>query len=373
MDEIRVALFGTTGFAANYVEAFKNPKREKVRLVAVVDPYASGFDLAPLYADAERMYAEASPDVAVIATPIQLHKEQAIQAFEHGCHVVLEKPLAGCADDARAILAARERAGKLLNVDYQLCYDPEIRAVKRDADSGVFGAPRELKVIVLWPRGFAYYGRSTRWAGRRLDEQGRAIYDSVLNNATAHYLMNMLFMTGAGAENIQCRTYRANDIETCDTAVLKAVSAGAQIFMAASHAVKPSEKQEPLLEYRYENATLRYCRASLQGGNMIAQFNDGRIRDYGTAGQFQLENLWNMIDAIRLGSPLFCTGEIALLQTLTVEGMRAVQPDAQPFPEYMISSDSDMRWVEGLAAALWHAFETATLPELGKDELYFPG
>lgn len=75
--------------------------------------------------------------------------------------------------------------------------------------------------------------------------------------------MNMLFMTGAGAENIQCRTYRANDIETYDTAVLKAVSAGAQIFMAASHAVKPSEKQEPLLEYRYENATLRYCRAEI--------------------------------------------------------------------------------------------------------------
>lgn len=105
---------------------------------------------------------------------------------------------------------------------------------------------------------------------------------------------------------------------------------------------------------------------------MIAQFNDGQIRDYGTAEQFQLENLWNMIDAIRLSSPLFCTGETALLQTLAVEGMRAVQPDAQVFPDRMISSDSDMKWVEGLAPSLWRAFDTATLPELGQEGLYFP-
>ena len=45
MDEIRVALFGTGGFAANYPEAFKNPKRENVRLVAAVDPYAADFGI----------------------------------------------------------------------------------------------------------------------------------------------------------------------------------------------------------------------------------------------------------------------------------------------------------------------------------------
>ncbi|MBR5752188.1 MAG: Gfo/Idh/MocA family oxidoreductase, partial [Clostridia bacterium] len=115
MDEIRVALFGTSGFAANYVDAFRHPQRENVRLVAAVDPYASGFDICPLYTDAERMYEEAKPDVAIIATPIQLHREQAEQAFRHGCSVVLEKPLAGCEADARAILDARDRAGELLN------------------------------------------------------------------------------------------------------------------------------------------------------------------------------------------------------------------------------------------------------------------
>ncbi len=373
MDELRVALFGTSGFAANYVEAFKAPKRENVRLAAAVDPYASGFDMCPLYADAERMYAEVRPHIVVIATPIQLHKEQAVQAFEHGCHVVLEKPLAGCAGDAKAILAARDRAGRLLNVDYQLCYDPVIRAAKRDADAGRFGAPKQLKAIVLWPRGFVYYGRSTHWAGRKYDAQGRAIFDSVLNNATAHYLMNMLFMTGQPIRDVNCRTYRANPIETYDTAVLKGISAGADVFLAVSHAVAPEEKQEPLLEYRFEHASLHFGAKGVRGSSLTVRFDDGSVLDYGTVNQPYTENLWNMVDALRLGSPLLCTGETALLQTLALESMRQVQPEAEVFPPSLVLNDGSMNRVEGLADALWRAFETTELPELGKNGLFFPG
>ncbi|MBR6499856.1 MAG: Gfo/Idh/MocA family oxidoreductase [Clostridia bacterium] len=372
MNEIRVALFGTSGFAANYLDAFKNPKRENVRLVAAVDPYASDFSLCPLYADAEKMYAEAKPDVAIIATPIQLHREQAEQAFRHGCSVVLEKPLAGCEADARAILAARDRAGKLLNVDYQMCYDPVIRAVKRDADSGMFGAPLDLKVIVLWPRGFTYYGRSTHWAGRKYDACGRAVFDSVLNNATAHYLMNMLFMTGAKAENVQCRTFRANDIETYDTAVMKATSAGARLFIAVSHAVGNAEIQEPIFEYRYEKATLRFGAPGVRGSDFTAHFSDGKTVNYGKVEQPYNANLWNMVDALRQGAPILCSGEIALLHTQALESMRTVQPDSEPFPAAMISADESMLWVEGLADTLWQAFKTEKLPELGEKGLYLP-
>ncbi len=372
MEEIRVALFGSSGYAANYLEAFKNPGREGVRLAAVVDPYAAGCEACPLYLDAERMYAEAKPDIVIIATPIHLHKEQAVQAFRQGCHVVLEKPLAGSADDAKAILAARDEAGKLLNVDYQMCYDPVIRAAKRDADSGLFGAPKEMKAIVLWPRGFTYYGRSTHWAGRRYDAQGRAIFDSVLNNATAHYLMNMLFMTGAPAQEIQCRTYRANDIETYDTAVLRANSAGARLFLAVSHAISPAEKQEPMFEYRYEKATLRFGGRGVKGSNVTAQFNDGQVKDYGIVERPYMENLWNMVDAMRLGMPLLCDGETALLQTLAVESMREIQPESTPFPASLVSADEDMKWVKGLASSLWHAYETTLLPELDGRGLFFP-
>ena len=372
MDEIRFALFGIGGFAANYLEAFKNPKRENVRLAAAVDPFAESCSLCPLYRDAAQMYEEQKPDAVIIATPIHFHREQAEQAFAHGCHVVLEKPLAGCADDARAILAARDRADKLLNVDYQLCYDPVMRAVKKDVDAGVFGAPVSLRVIVLWPRGYTYYGRSTHWAGRKKDDHGRIIYDSVLNNATAHYLMNMLFMTGAEVQNVRCRTFRANPVETYDTAVMKGRSAGAEVFIAVSHAVREDEIQNPMFEYRFEKSTLRFGSPGQRGSDLTAEFDDGRTVNYGKVEQPYMENVWNMADAIRSGVPLFCSGETALLQTLAVESMRSCEPEAVPFPERLVTHGENMNWVEGLAPALWRAYEKRELPELGKNGLILP-
>lgn len=362
-EELRAVLFGTGGYAANYLEAFKKPQRENVRLVGAVDPFAGNFTFCPLYADAETMLRETRPHIAIIGTPIQFHAEQAILAFAHGCHVVLEKPLAATVESARALLRARDRAGKMLNVDYQLCYTPSVRAMKADADAGLFGSPIRLKALVLWPRERSYFQRGSGWAGKKTDGEGRPVYDSVLNNATAHYLMNMLYMTGAPAENIRCATFRANPVETYDTAVMQGTSAGAEIFIAVSHALAPSERLGPVLEYRYEHATVRWTRLLEESAPLTAYFDDGRVREYGPVDEPYMINLWNMVDAIRDGKELMCTGETALLQTMAVEAMRTVQPDALPFPESWVRREETVHWVPGLAAALRRCFDEAALPD----------
>ncbi|MBR4429481.1 MAG: Gfo/Idh/MocA family oxidoreductase [Clostridia bacterium] len=361
--ELKAVLFGTGGYAANYLEAFKNPQRENVRLAGAVDPYAKDFTFCPLYQDAETMFRETQPHIAIIGTPIQFHAEQAELAFAHGCHVVLEKPIAATVESARAMLYARDRAGKMLNVDYQLCYTPAVRAAKADADAGLFGAPVRLKALVLWPRERSYFQRGSGWAGKKTDGEGRPIYDSVLNNATAHYLMNMLFMTGAPAENIECATFRANPVETYDTAVMRGTSAGAEIFIAVSHALAPSERLGPVLEYRYERATLRWTRRTEESAPLTAYFDDGRVKEYGPVKEPYMINLWNMVDAIREGKELMCTGETALLETMAIQAMREIQPDAVPFPEAWVQRDETIHWVPGLAAALRRCFEEAALPD----------
>ncbi len=365
--EIKVALFGVGGFAANYVNALAQPERENVRLVGAVDPFASGFTACRLYGDAEEMLRTEKPDIAVIATPIQFHAEQAELAFRYGCNVVMEKPVSATVAGARRVLKARDSAGKLLNIDYQLCYDKVVRAVRADANSGVFGAPVSLKVIVLWPRDQVYYHRGGGWAGKKIDAQGREIYDSVLNNATAHYLMNMLFMTGEAAVDVKARTYRANPIETYDTAIMKARSAGADIFIAVSHAAGRDYKQEPMFEYRYEKATLRFGAKGEKGSHFTAHFADGRVEDYGEVKQPYMANLWNMVDAIREGREICCGAETALLQTRAVESIRLLEPDATPFPEKWIRREEDINWVPGLAESLWECFEKASLPDWDLD------
>lgn len=364
MREIKVALFGIGGFAENYVHALEKPKRPGVRLVGAVDPFVKSCALCPVYATAEALYAAQQPDVAVIGTPIQFHAEQAADAFAHGCHVVVEKPIAADLAGAKAMLRARDKAGKHLSVGFQLCYDPAMLALKRDVDAGVYGAPVSLRAMVLWPRDHAYYHRGCGWAGKKRDAQGRPIFDSVLSNATAHYLMNMLFLTGAPASSVSCATYRANPIETYDTAVMKAASqTGAELFIAVSHAAGRAHAQDPMFEYAFERGVVRFGGRDVKGEHLTGQLADGQVRDYGVIGTGYMENLWNMVDAIRGGTPVGCPGEAALWHVAVLEEMRRLQPDAEPLPEAWIRQEDGMRWVPGLAEALWRCYDARTLPQ----------
>ena len=363
MAEIKIALLGIGGFAANYLHALEKPQREDVRLVGAVDPFVRDCALCPVYATADALYEAHRPDLVVVATPIQFHAEQAVEAFEHGCHVAAEKPLAASVESAGEMLRARDKAGKKLSIGFQLCYDPAMRALKADVDAGLYGAAVSLRAIVLWPRDRSYYQRGCGWAGKRYDGQGRAIFDNVLSNATAHYLMNMLYIAGAPVSDLQCATYRANPIETYDTAVLKAVlENGAELFIAVSHAAGREFVQDPMFEYTYEKATIRFGGLGTRGTRLTARLADGRVKDYGVVGLGSMENLWNMIDAIRGEAPIGCPGECALWHVDAVEKMRVCQPEATPFPENRIWETDGLRWVSGLGKALLQCYEKRELP-----------
>ena len=108
MTKLKIALLGIGGFPENYVHAMEKPQREGLRLVGAVDPYVRACPLCPVYATPEELYRAFQPDIVVVGTPIQFHTEHAVEAFAHGCHVVLEKPIAATAEGARRILAARD-------------------------------------------------------------------------------------------------------------------------------------------------------------------------------------------------------------------------------------------------------------------------
>lgn len=372
MAEIKLALLGIGGFGANYLHAMENPRRSEVRLVGAVDPFVKECALCPVYDTLEALFEKHQPDVVAIATPIHFHVEQAVAAFEQGCHVVLEKPIAATMEGANAILNARDKAGKKLSVGFQMCYDPAMQAMKKDVDAGLFGRPVKLRAIVLWPRDNTYYKRGSGWAGKRFDKQGRPIFDSLLSNATAHYLMNMLYITGAPVSKVTCETFKANPIETFDTAVLKAESTtGADLFIAVSHTVNRDEQQNPMFEYTFEKAVLRFGGKGITGTSLTAYFNDGQVKDYGPVLQKAMENLWNMIDAIREDAPIACPGEVALWQVDALEKMRAVQPEATSIPENWIRETDGLRYVPGLAKEMFSCFTDRKLPrfDFGKSHL----
>ena len=376
--ETRIVLMGIGGYGDTYVRALT---REKARagcvIAGVVDPFAaSARGYAELKAlgveffdTPEAFYAAHSADLAIISTPIPLHEPQAIYAMEHASHVLLEKPIAATPEAGRRIAEAARRTGKKLAIGFQWCYDEAMLRLKADVDAGVLGAPRRLRALVLWPRDLAYYARGTGWAGRKYDRNSNPIFDSVASNATAHYLENMLWLAGRGYEgasitDMRVETWRANAIETYDTATLIGhLDCGAQITYVVSHAIAPDAAQNPMFEYEFENATAYFGGYGKDGAALTAVFNDGRIKDYGIShnngASDYTAKLWTMIDAVRGDAPIYCPPAAAMRHIDAIAMMRQIEPEASVFND--IARGEGYVWVPGLDGQLIRCYEQSKL------------
>ena len=78
----------------------------------------------PLFTDVAEALAATSPDVVSISTYPDTHEQFALAAFDAGCHVFLEKPIAPTVEGAERVVAASRAAGKQLLVGYILQVHP---------------------------------------------------------------------------------------------------------------------------------------------------------------------------------------------------------------------------------------------------------
>jgi predicted dehydrogenase len=77
-----------------------------------------------LFDDYEKALAQTRPDAVAISTWPDTHEAMAIKAFESGCHVFIEKPLADSVEGAERVVKAANKAGKKLVIGYILRHHP---------------------------------------------------------------------------------------------------------------------------------------------------------------------------------------------------------------------------------------------------------
>ena len=374
MKRLSVLLVGVGGYGAGYAREMLDHGEERgAALAGVVDPYAAA---SPCYGEltargarffntVNEFYRYNAADLAVISTPIQFHADQAVACLERGSHVLCEKPAAATVEDVQRMMEARDRTGKTLAIGFQWCYDPAMLRLKADVDAGLLGQPLALKSIVLWPRAISYYKRGLGWAGKKRDATGAAIFDNVASNATAHYIENMLWLTGAGyggvdAADMAVRVLRANDIEMFDTIVMDAVlENGAKMFFVASHATGPEGRQDPVFEYEFEKATVRFGALGETSEALRAEFRDGTAKDYGVSNTGGCARKLETAMALARGedTTLPCPAEAAIRHTRAMAMIRAKQPEAEAFPPEDVRLEDGMVWVPGLKERLIHCYE----------------
>ena len=133
---------------------------ELFRLVGIADPSQKvRTHLAERYgikahATAESLLAEPL-DAVVIATPDPYHADLIVMALERGLHVFCEKPLCYPVADADRIAAARDKAGKIVQVGYMKRFDPAYIAL-RDILAARQGPLRAVTVDVVDSDAWAY-------------------------------------------------------------------------------------------------------------------------------------------------------------------------------------------------------------------------
>jgi predicted dehydrogenase len=83
----------------------------------------------------------ADPDIEAVYNPLpnELHVPWSIRALEAGKHVLCEKPIALDAHEARTLIAARDRSGKLVAEAFMVRRHPQWRRARELATSGAIG------------------------------------------------------------------------------------------------------------------------------------------------------------------------------------------------------------------------------------------
>jgi predicted dehydrogenase len=140
----KLAVVGVGAWGVNHVRAFARLRGAEV--VAICDPSpearARAQALAPR-ARAEARFADvlaaADVEAVVLATPAVTHAPLALEALAAGKHVFVEKPLALTSADAAAVVAAAERAGRVLLVGHLMLYHPAVERLRRMVAEGELG------------------------------------------------------------------------------------------------------------------------------------------------------------------------------------------------------------------------------------------
>ena len=83
----------------------------------------------PAFASLAELAAEGRPDVVIIATPPDSHRDLCLEALGLGLHVICEKPFVETVAQADEVIAAADAAGLRVAVNHQYREKPIYRAV----------------------------------------------------------------------------------------------------------------------------------------------------------------------------------------------------------------------------------------------------
>ena len=204
------------------------------------------------YTDYKNMIEENDIDLISIATESGLHADIALYCIEHGIHVIIEKPMAMCMQDAEKIINLSKKRGVKVAACHQNRFNIAVQKMREALESNRFGKLSHGSIHVRWNRNKNYYTQAP-WRGTWKQDGG------ALMNQCIHGIDLLRWMLGDEVESVYGVTRQQFhdylEAEDVGLAVIKFKN-GASATIEGTTNVYPKNLEETLYLFG-ENGTVK--------------------------------------------------------------------------------------------------------------------
>ena len=160
---VRVGVVGCGLVAQAMHLPYLSALRDRFTIAALAEPSATvrealgaRYGVAGLHADYRGMLDTGGLDAVVVTSPAGTHAQVVLAALDAGLHAFVEKPMCITLSDADAIVAARDRAGKVVQVGTMKRFDPAVERMAAELPASA-EALRYVSVVVHDPEFDPYF------------------------------------------------------------------------------------------------------------------------------------------------------------------------------------------------------------------------
>lgn len=188
-----VAVIGAGAIGLDHIRSFKQHPAARVVALAEVSPErgreaADEYGIETLVTDYRELLKRRDIDIVSIALPNFLHAPVGIEALKSGKHVMVDKPMATSARDARKLITAAKKQNRRLMVGQNMRFSPEVQTAKHLINQGKLGDVYHAKTCWTRRSGIPRIGS---WFTQKQFAGGGCTYD-----IGVHALDRALFLMG---------------------------------------------------------------------------------------------------------------------------------------------------------------------------------
>jgi 2-hydroxy-4-carboxymuconate semialdehyde hemiacetal dehydrogenase len=194
---MKIVMVGQGAFGQKHMDGLKNIDGVEVVSLAggkpeSVEAVAKKYGIPHWTSNLAESLAQPGVDAAIIASPTQMHADQAVQVLQAGKHVEIEIPIADSLADAERIHKAQQDSGLIAMAGHTRRFNPSHQWVHNRISAG------ELKLQHLIVQTFFF-----RRKNMNLEGKPRSWTDHLLWHHACHTVDLFQYQTGETASDVQ--------------------------------------------------------------------------------------------------------------------------------------------------------------------------